>query len=69
MTKEEFLLLAGERYDNLQSLNKLDSFYDYEKEFVGLWQQFGKQVLEKNIGTVPNDRRKKKLQQVLGKLK
>ena len=61
MTKEEFLKLAANRYDSLQALNKLDNFYDYEKEFVGIWKDLGQQVLETNIGNVTNDRRKKKL--------
>ncbi len=61
MTKEEFLHIASDRYDSLQALNKLDDFYDYEKEFIEIWRDMGRQVLEKNIGGVPNDRRKKKL--------
>lgn len=61
MTKEEFLALAEKRYDALRDLNKLDSFYDYEKLFVKLWQDFGREALEKNLGTVPANRRKKKL--------
>ena len=61
MTKEEFLALAGARYDALQKLNKLDSFYDYEKIFVDLWRDLGREVLEKNLGPVPTNRRKKKL--------
>ena len=48
MTKEEFLKLAANRYDSLQALNKLDNFYDYEKEFVGIWKDLGQQVLETN---------------------
>lgn len=61
MTKEEFLALAEARYDALQKLNKLDSFYDYEKIFVELWRDLGREVLEKNLGPVPTNRRKKKL--------
>lgn len=61
MTKEEFLALAEQRYDALQKLNKLDNFYDYEKLFVELWRDLGREVLEKNIGDVPTNRRKKKL--------
>jgi uncharacterized membrane protein len=61
MTKEEFLALAGDRYDALQALNRLNSFYDYEKRFVHIWQDLGKAVLENNLGTVPANRRKKKL--------
>jgi len=61
MTKEEFLALAEARYDALQKLNKLNSFYDYEKQFVDLWRELGRQVLEQNLGAVPTNRRKKKL--------
>ena len=60
MTKEEFLAAAARRYDELQSLNKLDNFYDYEKEFVSIWRDLGREVLEKNIGSLPKDKRKKK---------
>jgi hypothetical protein len=31
MTRAEFLQLADKRYDELQLLNKIDNFYDYEK--------------------------------------
>lgn len=61
MTKEEFLALAEKRYDALRDLNKLDNFYDYEKIFVDIWQEFGREALEKNLGPVPTNRRKKKL--------
>jgi hypothetical protein len=60
MTKEEFLALAAQRYDELQSLNKLSNFYDYEKEFVSIWKELGREVLEKNMGELPSDKRKKK---------
>jgi hypothetical protein len=59
MSKEEFLALAEKRYDAPQDLNKLGSFYDYEKLFVEVWQEFGRETLEKNLGTVPGNRRKK----------
>jgi hypothetical protein len=60
MTKEEFLQVAEARYDELRALGKLDNFYDYEKEFVAIWQGFGRDVFEKNLGVVPRDKRKKK---------
>lgn len=60
MTKEEFLAIAAQRYDALQSLNELDNFYDYEKQFVIIWKDLGREVLEKNISELPNDKRKKK---------
>ncbi len=60
MTKEDFLALAAQRYNELQALNKLDNFYDYEKQFVSLWKDLGREVLEKNLGALPRDKRKKK---------
>jgi hypothetical protein len=33
MTREEFQQLADKRYNELQALNKINNFYDYEKEF------------------------------------
>ncbi|MCA4895239.1 MAG: hypothetical protein ING84_09575 [Cytophagales bacterium] len=38
MSKEEFLAVAEQRYDALQELNQLDSFYNYEKLFLELWR-------------------------------
>jgi hypothetical protein len=39
----------------------MDNFYDYEKEFVGIWQELGREVLEKNLGELVRDKRKKTL--------
>jgi hypothetical protein len=33
MTETAFMALAQKRYAELQALNKINSFYDYEKEF------------------------------------
>lgn len=60
MTKQEFLEAAASRYDELQALNKVTDFYDYEVEFVRIWRELGKEVLEKNIGELSRDKRKKK---------
>ncbi len=60
MTKEQYLAAAEARYDELKALGKLDSFYDYEVEFVKIWQDLGRQVLQDSIGTLSNDKRKKK---------
>jgi hypothetical protein len=59
MTKEQYLALAAERYDELRALNKIDNFYDYEKEFEKIFNELGRAVLEQNISEVPADRRKK----------
>lgn len=60
MTEASFIALAQKRYQELQALNKIDSFYDYEKEFDKIWQDLGRAVLEANVSEVPADRRKKK---------
>ena len=60
MTEAEFMALAQKRYQSLQGLNKIDNFYDYEKEFDSIWRELGREVLESNVSDVLADRRKKK---------
>lgn len=60
MTKEELIAKVSARYDELQALNKLDNFYDYEKGFEDIWIELGRSVLESNLGEPPANRRKKK---------
>lgn len=60
MSKDEYLALAEQKYDDLQQLKHKLSFYDYEKTFDQIWKNLGQQVLEKNLSDVPADRRKKK---------
>ena len=60
MTESTFIALAQKRYSELQALNKIDNFYDYEKEFESIWRELGREVLESNLSDVPADRRKKK---------
>lgn len=67
MTEATFIELAKKRYAELQALNKIDSFYDYEKEFDAIWRDLGREVFETNISKVPADRRKKKHLPNLGK--
>ena len=52
--------IAARRYDELNALNKIDNFYDYEKEFAEIIKDLGQEILEKNISSLPADRRKKK---------
>lgn len=60
MTKEEYLALATEKFEELQSLKNKETFYEYEKKFDEIWTDLGRQVLERNLSDVPGDRRKKK---------
>ena len=59
MTESSFIAMAQKRYAQLQNLDKIDSFYDYEKEFDKIWKDLGKEVLEASISKLPADRRKK----------
>lgn len=60
MTAAELSQIAITRFSEIDGLNKLDNFYDYEKQFALIWQDLGRQVLEKNLGTLSKDKRKKK---------
>ena len=59
MTKEQLIATVNAYYDELNALNQIDNFYDYETDFIKLWCKLGREVLEKNISHVPGDRRKK----------
>jgi hypothetical protein len=60
MNKEEFIKVCESKFDSIKSLNELDNFYDYETQFVKLWHEVGRTVLEKNLGELSADKRKKK---------
>lgn len=59
MTKERFLEIAANHYDSINALNKLDNFYDYEKEFLATLRKMGQEILTLNLGELPSDKRKK----------
>ena len=44
----------------------INNFYDYESDFIKLWAKMGREVLEKNISTLPGDRRKKNSNRIWG---
>jgi hypothetical protein len=66
MTKEQLIASVSAHYDELDALNKITNFYDYEGDFIKLWAKMGKEVLEKNISTLPGDRRKKNSNRIWG---
>lgn len=68
MTKEELLDTVGRYYDSMKALNKLDNFYDYEKQFVAITQEMNREILEKNLGAIPKDHRKKNFRNDVGSI-
>ena len=60
MTKEEFLAIAASKYDQVKALSEHDNFYDYEVGFEQVMNEMNREMLEKSLGGLPNDRRKKK---------
>lgn len=58
--KTEYLDTAAARYDEFEKLNQLNNFYDYEVGFVKIWNGLGREELEKSLGTLSKDKRKKK---------
>lgn len=60
MTKEEYLKLASQKFEELKKLEDSENLYDYEKNFDEIWRDLGKQVLNKSLGEGGKDRRKKK---------
>ncbi|MBN8589358.1 MAG: hypothetical protein J0L94_13670 [Rhodothermia bacterium] len=61
MTEDQFVALARQRYQEISALNELDSFFEYEKQFDQLWVELGREVLEKNLGDVPESNKKKRI--------
>ena len=62
MNEEEFLKMAKAKYAEIHVLNEAPTLLDYEKGFVELWTEFGRQVAQANLGDAGKDRRKKKNQ-------
>ena len=60
MSEEEFLKLAKAKYKEIHALKKERTFLDYEKGFVEVWQELGKEVTQANLGNPGKDHRKKK---------
>jgi ferritin-like metal-binding protein YciE len=67
MTEEKFLELCRSKYEQLNKLNELKDFYEYEKQFEKIMTDLSRTVLQSNLSEVPADRRKKKHSVVSGK--
>jgi hypothetical protein len=62
ITKDNFLMLAEKKYEEIKKLEGTPNFYDYEKAFDEIWIEFGRTAFEKSISEVPKDRRKKNVE-------
>jgi hypothetical protein len=60
MTESEFVEIARKQYGAMVALESKDNFYDYEKAFEVIMVEMGQELLEKSLGSLPNDKRKKK---------
>ncbi|MDI9312992.1 MAG: hypothetical protein QM535_22470 [Limnohabitans sp.] len=64
LTKEQFLELSSRYYDN--HIKDLDaksghSLYELEKNIFNFSREFSNELLQKQIGAVPKNHRKKKV--------
>jgi len=59
MDRDTFLAIAATHYDNLQAVGQAPNFFTLEELFDKVWTEFGRVVLEKTIGEVPANHRKK----------
>jgi len=60
MRKEEYLELCSKNWETLQAASSQNNLYDLEKDFRSRWEDLGRQVLEKQLGELPTNPRKKK---------
>jgi len=65
MTKEEYLEIASRHWDSIDSLKEKENFYDYEATLDGIMVSLGRDVLEKSLGSLSSNRRKKKKRNTL----
>ena len=60
MNEEQFLKLAKAKYAEINALKEAPTLLDYEKGFVEIWTELGRQVAQSNLCDERKDRRKKK---------
>ena len=65
MTKEEYLEIASRHWDSIDSLKEKENFYDYEATLDGIMVSFRRDILEKSLGSLSSNRRKKKKRNTL----
>lgn len=60
MTREEYVKICLNKWEEMSILDGVDNLYDLEKGVVELVQGLGRDLLEGQLGDKPKDRRKKK---------
>jgi len=60
MTKAEYLEVCSQRWEDIENLSNLKSFYDIEKNLDIIWMDLGSKILESTLGDIPTNHRKKK---------
>jgi predicted kinase len=60
LTKKEYLAIAEKHWASLSALSSETSLYELEKKFDVAIKELNKDVLEKTLGEVPTNYRKKK---------
>jgi hypothetical protein len=60
MTKEEYLKICSEHWDNFAKAKDSKDFYDLEVKVVTSGRELMKDILQATVGEVPLNRRKKK---------
>lgn len=61
MTKEEFLQIASEKYENWEASQKgQTSGYEYEKSFDKMMVELGQVLFQGSIGSLPANKKKKR---------
>jgi hypothetical protein len=67
MTKAEYLAICLSKWEEMKQLGSCNTLYDLEKELHEVCDGIGRDLLEKQLGDVPMDRRKKKPKKQLRK--
>lgn len=60
MEKAKLIEKFSQLLDEMKNLHNHDSLYEFEKEFVQMYETFGKEVFEEVLSKKEKDRRKKK---------
>ena len=68
MSREEYLKICLSKWEEMSQLDGCDNLYDLEKGVVELVQGLGRDLLEGQLGDVPQDRRKKKFTEQHGEI-